>query len=76
MEGRVASEPFTNPDTGRRIFRFELETAGDAPSDLCLRMYLRGDPEPLELIFFELIRLYFMKKKLSSYHFYLTFIIF
>ena len=48
MVGRVAAEPFTNPDTGRRIFRFELETAGDAPSDLCLRMYLRGEPEPLE----------------------------
>ena len=48
MVGRVTGEPFTNPDTGRRIFRFELETAGDAPSDLCLRMYLRGDPDPLE----------------------------
>ena len=50
MVGLVTAEPFTNPDTGRRIFRFELETAGDAPSDLCLRMYLRGDPEPLEAI--------------------------
>lgn len=50
MVGRVAAEPFTNPDTGRRIFRFDLETAGDAPSDLRLRMYLRGDPEPLEAI--------------------------
>ena len=50
MVGRVTAEPFTNPETGRRIFRFELETAGDAPSDLRLRMYLRGDPEPLEEI--------------------------
>ncbi|MBQ6120653.1 MAG: DNA internalization-related competence protein ComEC/Rec2 [Clostridia bacterium] len=50
MVGLVTAEPFTNPDTGRCIFRFELETAGDAPSDLCLRMYLRGDPEPLEAI--------------------------
>lgn len=50
MVGRVASEPFTKSDTGRRIFRFELETAGGDPCDLCLRMYLRGDPEPLEAI--------------------------
>ena len=50
MVGRVTAEPYTNPDTGRRIFRFELETAGGAPSDLCLRMYLRGEPEPLEAI--------------------------
>lgn len=50
MVGRVAAEPFTNPDTGRRIFRFELESAGGEPSDLCLRMYLRGEPEPLEAI--------------------------
>ncbi len=50
MVGRVASEPFTKSDTGRRIFRFELEMAGGEPCDLCLRMYLRGDPEPLEAI--------------------------
>ena len=50
MVGRVADEPFTNPDTGRRIFRFEVETAGGEPCDLCLRMYLRGEPEPLEAI--------------------------
>ena len=50
MEGRVASEPFTNPDTGRRIFRFEVEEAGGDPCDLCLRMYLRGEAEPLETI--------------------------
>ena len=50
MMGRVTSEPFTKSDTGRRIFRFELETAGGEPCDLCLRMYLRGDPEPLEAI--------------------------
>ncbi|MER2142709.1 MAG: ComEC/Rec2 family competence protein, partial [Eubacteriales bacterium] len=50
MVGRVTSEPFTKPDTGRRIFRFELDTAGGEPCDLCLRMYLRGEPELLETI--------------------------
>ena len=50
MVGRVTSEPFTKPDTGRRIFRFELDTAGGDPCDLCLRMYLRGEPELLETI--------------------------
>jgi len=51
MVGTVTSEPFTKPETGRRIFRFELETAGGDPSDLCLRMYLRGDdPEPLQAV--------------------------
>ena len=50
MEGRVASEPFTNPDTGRRIFRFEVETAGGDPCDLCLRMYLRGESDLVEAI--------------------------
>ena len=50
MVGRVASEPFTKPETGRRIFRFDLETAGGDASDLRLRMYLRGEPEPLEAV--------------------------
>ena len=50
MVGRVTSEPFTKSDTGRRIFRFNLETAGGERCDLCLRMYLRGDAEPLEAI--------------------------
>ena len=50
MVGLVMDDPFTNPDTGRRIFPFKVETAGGDPCDLCLRMYLRGEPEPLEAI--------------------------
>ena len=50
LVGSVASEPFTHPDTGRRIFRFETELAGGERCDLCLRMYLRGEPEDLEAI--------------------------
>ena len=42
MVGRVASEPFTNMNTGRRIFRFDLETVDNKPSGLHLRMYLRS----------------------------------
>ena len=50
MTGQVISEPFTNPDTGRVISRFKLESANGEPSDLCLRLYLRGDEEPLRTI--------------------------
>ena len=50
MAGTIASEPFTNPETGRVISRFALDTADGEPSDLCLRLYLRGDPEPLSEI--------------------------
>ena len=47
MVGRIVSEPFTNPKTGRVISKFRLETLGDRPSKLCLRLYLRGDEAPL-----------------------------
>ena len=50
MLGRVASEPYTNPDTGRVIFKFRLERLGDRPSDLRVRLYLRGDAAPLSEI--------------------------
>ena len=50
LVGRVISEPFTNPDTGRRICKFETETVRGEPSDLRLRLYLRGEPEPLDAI--------------------------
>lgn len=50
LVGRVVNEPFTHPDTGRRIFRFQAETAGGDPCGLCLRMYVRGEPEPLEAV--------------------------
>lgn len=43
MTGRVASEPFIKPDTGRLIFRLNLETDDDGPSNASLRMYLRDD---------------------------------
>lgn len=45
MTGRVASEPFIKADTGRLIFRFDLDTDDGAPSDLSLRMYMRCDEE-------------------------------
>ena len=45
MTGRVISEPFTNPDTGRVISQFRLETLENEPSELRLRLYLRGDDE-------------------------------
>ena len=46
MTGRVVSEPFRNPDTGRLIARFQLETLDGEPSDLRVRLYLR-DEEPV-----------------------------
>lgn len=45
MTGRVVSEPYTNPDTGRRICQFAVETENGEPSDLRLRLYLRGEDE-------------------------------
>lgn len=47
MVGRVVSEPFTHPTSGRVISKFRLETLGGAPSKLCVRLYLRGDEAPL-----------------------------
>ena len=43
MTGRIASEPFKNPKTGRVISRFQLESAGGEACDLTVRLYLRGD---------------------------------
>ena len=43
MTGRVTSEPFIKPDTGRLIFRFDtLEVDGEAEA-LSLRLYVRSD---------------------------------
>jgi len=50
MVGRVASEPFNNPNTGRLIVRFQLESVNDEPSDLSLRLYVRTDEPPIETI--------------------------
>ena len=49
MVGRVASEPFVN-DNGRTVCRFRLESTDGEPSDLALRLYLRGDPESLSQV--------------------------
>ena len=46
MTGRVTSEPYQNPDTGRLICKFRLESVDGEPSDKTLRLYLRGD-EPV-----------------------------
>lgn len=46
LKGRVVSEPFQNPDTGRLIAKFQVETLDGEPSDLVLRLYLR-DEEPV-----------------------------
>ena len=50
MTGRIVSEPFTNPRTGRVIAPFQLETADGLPSALRLRLYLRGDEDALSAI--------------------------
>lgn len=50
MVGRVDSEPYSNPDTGRLIFRFQLESIDDADSNLSLRLYLRDDEPPIESV--------------------------
>lgn len=50
MVGRVMSDPYTNPDTGRVISRFIPEAMDGRDSGLRLRLYLRGDPEALSEI--------------------------
>ncbi len=46
LVGRVASEPWQNPDTGRLISKFRLESIDGEPCDLRVRLYLRDD-EPV-----------------------------
>lgn len=43
MVGRVVSEPWQNPDTGRLISKFHLESVNGEPSDLSVRLYLRDE---------------------------------
>ncbi len=51
MTGRVVSEPFQNPDTGRLISQFQLETLNGEASDLRLRLYLRDEaPVPEDAV--------------------------
>ncbi len=47
MVGRVVGQPFANPDTGRLIAPFQLESVDGVPSDLRLRLYLRDDAPPI-----------------------------
>lgn len=46
MTGRVVSEPFQNPNTGRLISQFQVESVDGEPSNLKLRLYIR-DEEPV-----------------------------
>ena len=50
MKGRIVSEPFTNPVTGRVISQFRLEELDGEPSGLLVRLYLRGDEEMLSRV--------------------------
>ena len=50
MEGWIVSEPYTNPVTGRVISKFRVDTLDGEPANLCVRLYLRGDAEPLSAI--------------------------
>ncbi len=51
MVGRVASDPFIKPETGRLIFRFNTDTVDDEAASLSLRLYVRSDDRtPLEAI--------------------------
>ena len=50
ITGRIVSELYTNPDTGRVISRFQLESVDGTDSNLCVRLYLRGDAEALKSV--------------------------
>lgn len=50
MVGRVVSDPFVKPETGRLIMKYRLTEADGAPSGLTLRLYLRGDAEALNAV--------------------------
>lgn len=50
LSGRVVSDPFIKPDTGRLILKYRLTEADGIESDLVLRLYLRGDAEALDAI--------------------------
>lgn len=50
IKGRIVSEPYTNPDTGRVISRFRLEEINGETADMTVRLYLRGDAELLRQV--------------------------
>ena len=45
MTGRIVSEPFTNPVTGRVISKYHVDSVDGERADMRLRLYLRGDDE-------------------------------
>ena len=47
MVGRVVGQPYANPDTGRLIAPFQLESVDGEPSALRVRLYLRDDEPPI-----------------------------
>ena len=50
MSGRIVSEPYQNANTGRVISRFRLDRIDGEPSELLVRLYLRGDDEMLKQV--------------------------
>lgn len=50
MSGRVSSDPYIKTETGRLIFQYEIDSVDGMPEETTVRMYLRGDPEPLQNI--------------------------
>lgn len=48
--GKIVSEPYTNPETGRVISRFHLESIDGEAADMTVRLYLRGDEAALSAI--------------------------
>ena len=52
MVGRVVSEPFLNPNTGRLISKFQLQSVDGEPSNLTIRLYIR-DETPVNADFVE-----------------------
>ena len=50
MSGRVSSDPYIKSETGRLIFQYEIDSVDGIPEETTVRMYLRGDAEPLQSI--------------------------
>ena len=50
MVGRVMTEPFVKPETGRLIFKYRIDTAEGVSDGRVVRLYLRGDEAALSEI--------------------------
>lgn len=50
LTGKIISEPYTNPNTGRIISKFRIDTIDGSDSNLVVRLYLRGDSETLSAL--------------------------